>query len=73
MTTLPTNIPTKYQLPKPYGFLRNSLENSLKVKVTTARSEAKSMSHHNNAHPQPQTNVPTMYQVPPPYGFQDIA
>ena len=31
-----TNVPTKYQLPTPYGFLRYDPEHILKVKVTTA-------------------------------------
>ena len=31
---LPTNVPTKYQLPTPYSF--QDIEKILKVKVTTA-------------------------------------
>ena len=42
----PHNVPTKYQLSSPYGYIAQTI---LKVKVTTARSEVKSRSHHDVA------------------------
>ena len=58
-----TNVPTKYQLPTPYG-CRNG---------TMARPKVKPRSHHDIAHLQPLTNVPTKYKLPTPYGLRDIA
>ena len=46
-----------------------SLDKILKVKVTTARSNVTSRSHHDITHLQPPTNVPTEYQLPTPYAF----
>ena len=64
----PTNVPTKYQLPTPYGCSDKYRSRSLRQgqKVT-------SWSHHDIAHLQPSTNVSFKYQLPTPYGFQDIA
>ena len=43
----------------------------LNIKVATARSKVKPMSHHDVAHLQPPTNVSTKYQLPTPYGSRD--
>ena len=43
------------------------------AKVTKARSNVKSRSHHDIAHLQPPTNLPTTYQLPTPHAFRDIA
>ena len=48
------------------------MDKILNIKVTTARSNIKSRSHHDIAHLQPPTNVPTKYQLPTPYAFWDI-
>ena len=65
-----TNVPNNYQLPAPYGFLRYSPDQILKLKVTTAKSRVKSRSHHDAAHLLPPTNVPqTTYQHLTPHGF----
>ena len=62
-----TNVPTKYQLPTPYGF-RDIAQ------TTFYRSryygKVKSRPHHNVAHLHPLTNVPTKYQLPTPYGSE---
>ena len=52
-------------------FPRYSPDKILEVKVTTARSKVKSMSHYDVAHLRPLTNVPTKYQLPTPYSFRD--
>ena len=54
-----TNVPTKYQLPTPYG-----LRDIVQTRFYRSRSLA---------HLQPLTNVPTIYKLSTPYGFQDIA
>ena len=53
-----TNIPTKYQLPTPYGF-----RDIARTRFSNSRS------HHDAAHLQPLANVSTKYQLPTPYGF----
>ena len=63
----PYQASTSYTL----RFPRYRSDNIFKLKVTTARSNDKSRSHHDVAHLHPLTNVP--YQVPTPYGFRDIA
>ena len=74
-----TNVPTKYQLPTPYGFQdiahhpRNSPDKFFKLVVTMTSSKVKSRSHHDITHLQPQINVPTKYQLSVPYCFRDIA
>ena len=45
----------------------------LLIKVTTARSKVKSMSHHDVAHLHPLVSVPTKYHIPTHYSFQDTA
>ena len=42
-------------------------------KVTTARTNVKSRSHHDVEHLEPPPNVPTKYQLPTHYSFRDIA
>ena len=59
----PTNVPTKYQLPTPYGF------RDILVKATTANLKVVSRSDHDVAHLHLLTSVPTKYQLPTPYGF----
>ena len=44
----------------------NVLDKILYIKVTTARLQVKSRSHHDNAHLQPTNNLPTKYQLPTP-------
>ena len=62
-----TNVPTKYQLPTPYGFLRYSLDKIFKLKVTIARSnQDNTMTLHTYT---PQTIVPTKYHHPAPHSF----
>ena len=56
-----TNVPTKYQLPTPYGFR------------DIAWTRFYRSSSHHDGHLHPLANVPTKYQVPTPYGFRDIA
>ena len=58
-----TNVPTKYQLPTPCGFVRYGSAHILKVKVTTARSKVKSSLHHNIVYLHPLTNALNMYQL----------
>ena len=64
------NVPTKYQLPKPYGF-----RDIAQTRFYRSRSlcKVKSRPHHDVAHLHPLTNVPTKYQLPTPYSFRDIA
>ena len=68
-----TNVPTKYQLPTPYGFRDMARTRFFKVKVITARSKVKSRSHYDEAQLHFLTNVPTKYELPTPYGFRDKA
>ena len=65
-----TNVPTKYQLPTPYGF-----RDIARTRFYRSRSlcMVKSRSDDDVAHLQPLTNVPTKYQLPTPYGFRDKA
>ena len=58
---LPTNAPTKYQLP--VHFPTYNPDKGLKFKLTMARSKVKSRSHHNVAHLHLPTNVPTKCEV----------
>ena len=69
---LPTNVPTKYQIPTPKGFrdIAQTRFYTSNIKVTMARSKIKLRSYHDVAHLHPLTNVPTKYQLPKPYGFQ---
>ena len=62
-----TNVPTKYELPTPYGFRDMARTRFFKVKGITARS------NYDVAQLYPLTNVPTKYQLPTPYGFRDMA
>ena len=52
-----TNVPTKYQLPTPYGFRG------------IARTRFLNQGHTKCCTPTPPTNVPTKYQLPAPYSF----
>ena len=65
----PYQVSTSYTL----RFPRYSPDKILEVKVTMARSNVKSRSHHDVGHLHPLTNVPTKYQLPTPYSFRDIA
>ena len=65
---LPTNVPTKYQLPTPYSF------NDMAWKIFyRPRSKVQSMPHHAGPHLHLQINVPTKHQLPTAYSFQNIA
>ena len=68
-----TNVPTKYQLPTPYGFRDIARTRFYRSKVTMAKSKVKSWADHDVAYLHLLTNVPNKYQLPTPYGFQDIA
>ena len=68
-TFTPNQCPYQASTSYTLWFPRYSLDNILKVKVTTARSKEKSMSHHNVAHLMPLTSVATKYQLPTPYFF----
>ena len=75
--TLHTYIPEPMSQPN-INFLHLTASEILpgqifKVKVTTARSNLKSRSHHDTAHLQPPANVPTKYQLPTPYSCREIA
>ena len=65
-----TNVPTKYQLPTPYGFRDIAWQD---FQTQGHYGKVKSRSDNDVAHLQPLTNVPTKYQLPTPYDFQDIA
>ena len=65
----PTNVPTKYQLPTPYGFRDIARTRFYRLRITRARSRVKSRSHHDVAHLQRPINVPTKCELPTPYGF----
>ena len=61
-----TNVPTKYQLPAPYGCrdiarTRFSKFKIFKIKVTAARSKVKSWSHYCVAHIHLLTNIPSNF------------
>ena len=64
-----TNVPTKYELPTPYGFRDIARTRFLKVKVITVRSKVKSRSNYDEAQLHPLTNVPTKYEHPTPYSY----
>ena len=68
-----TNVPTKYELPTPYGFRDMARTRFFKIKGITARSKVKSRSNYDVAQLYPLTNIPTKYELPTPYGFQDMA
>ena len=55
-----TSVPTKYQLPTPYGYGQGHYD------------KIKSRSHHDVAHLQPLTNVSPKYQLPARCDFKDI-
>ena len=61
-----TNVPTKYQLPTPYGF-----QNIARTRFYTSGhyGKVKSRSDHDVAHLHPLTNVCIKYQLPTPYSF----
>ena len=61
-----TNVPTKYQLPTPYGFRNMARKRFL---GQGHYSKVKSRSDYDVAHLYPPTNVPTKYQLPTPYDF----
>ena len=62
------NVPTKYQLPTPYGFREPGQD----FIGQGHYSKVKSRSHVDIAHLQLLTNAPTTYHLPTPYGFRDI-
>ena len=59
-----TNVPTKYQLPTPYGF-----RDIARITFYRSRSKVKSRPDHDVAQLHPLTNVSSKYQLPTPYGF----
>ena len=65
-----TNVPTKHQLPTPYGF-----RDITRTRFYRSRSlwQGQSRSDHDIAHLHPLTNVPTTYQLPTHYGLRDTA
>ena len=68
-----TNVPTKYELPTPYGFRDMARTRFFNVKVITAGSKVKSRSNYDEAQLHFLANVPTKYELPTPYGFRDMA
>ena len=66
-----TNVPIKYQFPKPYDF--RDIPGQDFIGQGYYHDKVKSRSHHDIAHLQTLTNVPTKYQLLTPYGTQDIA
>ena len=68
-----TNVPTKYQLPTPYGFqdiARTRFYRSRSLLQGQRSNQGQTMTLHTYT---PLANVPTKYQLPTPYGFRDIA
>ena len=64
----PTNVPTKYQIPTPYG-----LRDIARTRFYRSRSLRQGQrSHHDDAHLYPLTNVPTKYQLHTPYSFREV-
>ena len=66
-----TNVPTKYQLPTPYGC--RDIARTIFYRSRFIQQGQRSNQGHDVAHLQSLTNVPTKYQLPTPYGFRDIA
>ena len=67
--TPPTNVPTKYQVPTPYGFrdiARTRFYSSRSLWQGQRSNQGHTMMF---AHLHPRTNVPTKYQLPTPYSF----
>ena len=64
----PYQVSSYYSLRFPWY----SLDKILNVKVTTARSNVKSRSHHDIAYPQSLIDVHTKYLPSTPYRFRDI-
>ena len=63
-----TNVPTKYQLPTPYGFRdipRTRFYRSRSQQQGQRSNQGQAMMF---THVQHLTNVPTKYQLPTPYG-----
>ena len=53
------NVPTKYQLPTPYGFRDIAQTRFYRSRSLRQDQRSKSRSHHDVAHLHPLTNVPT--------------
>ena len=68
-----TNVPTKYQLPTPYGYLDIARTRFYRSRSLQQGQRSNQGSDHHIAHLHPLTNVPTKYQLPTPYDFRDIA
>ena len=68
-----TNIPTKYQLPTPYGFRDIAWTRFYRSRSLRQGQRSNQESDHDIAHLHPLTNVSTKNQLPTPYSFQDIA
>ena len=64
-----TNVPTKYQLPTPYGF--RDMAQTRFYKSRSLQKDQRS-NQRDIAHLQPLTNVHTKYQLPTRYSFRDI-
>ena len=68
-----TNVPTKYQLPTPYGFrdiARTRFYRSRSLRQGQRSNQGNTTTLHTYT---PLTNVPTKYQLPTPHAFRDIA
>ena len=61
----PTNVPTKYKLPAPYGFRVMVWTRFFNIKITTARSKVKSRLNYDIAHLHPQPkSLPSINTLP---------
>ena len=66
-----TNVPTKHELPTPYGFqdiARTGFYRSRSPRQGQRSNQGHTMPLHTY---NPLTNVPTKHELPTPYGFQD--
>ena len=69
----PTNVPTKYQLPTPYGchdIVRTRFYRSRSLRKGQRLNQGHTMTLQTYG---PPTNVPTKYQLLTPYSFRSIA
>ena len=67
-----TNVPTKYQLPTPYGFQDIAWTGSYRSRPLQ-QGQRSNQGQTMTLHTYTITHVPTKYQLPAPYGFRDIA
>ena len=67
------NVPTKYQLPTPYGFpdiAQTRFYRSRSLRQDQRSNQGHTLMLHTYTSLK---NAPTKYQLPTPYGFPDIA